>query len=112
MAGDRTSSLFDSGAVGGPNAGQGSNALPFANPWSFILALEGAIYFVGALSRRAPPESASTPSFPFQVQASATKAISQSRTVEFEYKKLGARNTRNVQLNRGISPASVANGIS
>ena len=91
MAGDCTSSLFDSGAVGGPNAGQGFKRAAIANPWNFILALEGAIYFAGALSRRAPPEGASTPSFPFQVQASATKAISQSRTVEFEYKKHGAR---------------------
>ena len=72
MAGDRTSSLFDSGAVGGPNAGQGFERAAIANPWNFILALEGAICFAGALSRRAPPESASTPSFPFQVQASAT----------------------------------------
>jgi hypothetical protein len=76
MAGDRTSSLFDSGAVGGPNAGQGFERAAIANPWNFILALEGAICFAGALSRRTPPESTSTPSFPFQVQASAIGANS------------------------------------
>jgi CRISPR-associated protein Csx17 len=76
MVGDRTSSLFDSGAVGGPNAGQGFERAAIANPWNFILALEGAICFAGTLSRRAQPESSSTPSFPFQVQASATGANS------------------------------------
>jgi CRISPR-associated protein Csx17 len=76
MAGDRTSSLFDSGAVGGPNAGQGFERAAIANPWNFILALEGAICFAGALSRRAAPESTSSPSFPFQVQVSAIGANS------------------------------------
>jgi CRISPR-associated protein Csx17 len=74
MVVDRTSSLFDSGAVGGPNAGQGFERPSISNPWNFILALEGVICFAGALSRRAQPESSSTPSFPFQVQASATGA--------------------------------------
>jgi CRISPR-associated protein Csx17 len=74
MAGDRTSSLFDSGAVGGPNAGQGFERAAIANPWNFILALEGAICFAGSLSRRASPESTSSPSFPFQVQVSAVGA--------------------------------------
>jgi CRISPR-associated protein Csx17 len=76
MAGDRTSSLFDSGAVGGPNAGQGFERAAIANPWNFILALEGAICFAGALSRRAAAESTSSPSFPFQVQVSAVGANS------------------------------------
>jgi CRISPR-associated protein Csx17 len=72
----RTSSLFDGGAVGGPNAGQGFERDSLGNPWNFIFALEGAICFAGALCRRTGVRSGAQPAFPFQVQASPNAAAS------------------------------------
>lgn len=72
----RTSSLFDGGAVGGPNAGQGFERESLGNPWNFILALEGAISFAGALCKRTGVRSFGQPAFPFQVQASPNTAAS------------------------------------
>jgi len=63
----RTSSLYDSGAVGGPNATQGLDRGAFGNPWSFILCLEGSICLAGAISRRERSIKTSA-SFPFQVR--------------------------------------------
>ena len=68
----RTSSLFDSGAIGGPNAGQGFERDALANPWNFILALEGAICLAGAATRRFESGGGQQASFPFQVFASST----------------------------------------
>ena len=69
---NRTSSLYDSGAVGGPNATQGMERASLANPWDVILALEGTVCFAGAAAKRlaagTPPEAV----FPFQVSASVT----------------------------------------
>lgn len=70
----RTSSLFDSGAVGGPNATQGMERESLTNPWNFILGLEGALLFVGAVSKRAGASGASASAFPFQFQFSTTDA--------------------------------------
>lgn len=70
----RTSSLFDSGAVGGPNAGQGFERSACVNPWNFILALEGAICFAGALSRRLGNHQRAVSAFPFQVQMASVGA--------------------------------------
>jgi len=72
----RTSSLFDGGAVGGPNAGHGFERDAMLNPWNFILAVEGALCFAGALCRRAGVRLGSTPAFPFQVHASQNVASS------------------------------------
>jgi len=69
---DRTSSLFDSGAVGGPNATQGMERDSLANPWNVILALEGAIAFAGAAAKRLGANVPSEAVFPFQVSAIAT----------------------------------------
>lgn len=63
----RTSSLYDSGAVGGPNATQGMERESIGNPWGFILCLEGAMCLAGAMTRR---HQASLASFPFQVRLS------------------------------------------
>lgn len=68
---ERTSSLFDAGAVGGPNATQGMERKAAANPWNFILALEGSICFAGALAKRNLVSAKSVSSFPFQVRLSA-----------------------------------------
>lgn len=73
LAEKRTSSLFDSGAVGGPNATQGTERESLTNPWNFILGLEGTLLFAGAVARRIGSASSGT-SFPFQFQFSSTEA--------------------------------------
>ncbi len=71
----RTSSLYHSGAVGGPNAGQGFERASFGNPWDFILAIEGCVMFAGAVSRKLGA-SKSHAVFPFQTRTSATDSDS------------------------------------
>ncbi len=66
----RTSALFDSGAVGGPNATQGMEREALANPWNFIFGLEGALCLAGAASRRLNA-SRSAGAFPFTVRSRA-----------------------------------------
>jgi CRISPR-associated protein Csx17 len=68
----RTSSLFDSGAVGGPNATQGMERQALSNPWNLILALEGTVSFAGAVSKRLMSNAESQVVFPFQVSVSIT----------------------------------------
>jgi CRISPR-associated protein Csx17 len=70
---DRTSSLFHSGAVGGPNASQGFERRALTNPWSFILTIEGSVALAGSMARRLGTHSAHA-AFPFQTRASATSA--------------------------------------
>lgn len=72
LAAKRTSSLFDSGAVGGPNATQGLEREAIANPWNFILALEGTICLAGATAKRFGRSTTGTPSFPFQFRLTPT----------------------------------------
>lgn len=67
----RTSSLYDSGAVGGPNAGQGFERDSLTNPWNFILAIEGCVMLAGAVSRKLGASN-SHAVFPFQTNVSAT----------------------------------------
>ncbi|MFP4203699.1 MAG: type I-U CRISPR-associated protein Csx17, partial [Opitutales bacterium] len=71
----RTSSLYHSGAVGGPNAGQGFERSSFGNPWDFILAIEGCVMFAGAVSRKLGA-SKNHAVFPFQTRACATDSDS------------------------------------
>ena len=68
----RTSSLYDSGAVGGPNATQGMERESLSNPWNVILALEGTVSFAGAATKRLSASAANEGAFPFQVAASVT----------------------------------------
>ncbi|HMQ15184.1 MAG TPA: type I-U CRISPR-associated protein Csx17 [Phycisphaerae bacterium] len=68
----RTSSLYDSGAVGGPNATQGMERESLSNPWNVILALEGTVAFAGAATKRLGANAANEGAFPFQVSASVT----------------------------------------
>jgi CRISPR-associated protein Csx17 len=56
--------LFSSQHVGGPNASAGFEGDAFFNPWDYVLLLEGATVFSGALSRRTGIGSADA-SFPF-----------------------------------------------
>jgi len=64
----RTASLYDSGSIGGPNAEQGFERKSYLNPWDFVLCLEGAIAFSGALTRRFGIGYPRQAAFPFQVQ--------------------------------------------
>lgn len=70
----RTSSLYDSGAVGGPNATQGMERDSLSNPWDVILGLEGTICFAGSAAKRFATTTSSDAAFPFQVSASVTLA--------------------------------------
>jgi len=69
---ERTSSLFDSGAVGGPNATQGMERDSMSNPWDVILGLEGTLCFAAAAVKRLASDTASAAAFPFQFDASPT----------------------------------------
>lgn len=71
----RTSSLYNAGAVGGANAGQGFERKAYANPWAFILTIEGCIAFASSVSRKLAA-TAQNATFPFQTRASATFADS------------------------------------
>jgi CRISPR-associated protein Csx17 len=68
---ERTGALYDSGAVGGPNATQGFKREFLVNPWNFVLALEGLLIFAGGLAKRAGSQSLASSSFPFLIRMSA-----------------------------------------
>lgn len=73
----RTDSVgqFDPGGVGGPNSSSTGDADPLANPWSYVLAMEGAIVFASAASRRLSSEcqqGARMASMPFTVAPTTT----------------------------------------
>ena len=74
----RTSSLFDAGAVGGPNAGQGFERASLGNPWSIILCLEGTVLLAGCVARRHDASEAGRAAFPFQVRLTPTRTDSAS----------------------------------
>jgi len=67
---NRTSSLYDAGASGGANAGHGFERISLANPWNFILCLEGSLLFAGAISRRQASGEKGRAGFPFQARLS------------------------------------------
>ena len=63
---------FDPGGVGGPNSSSTGDSDALANPWSFVLGMEGAMVFASAASRRLSAEShtgARKASMPFTVDA-------------------------------------------
>ena len=61
--------LFNSACVGGPNATSGFEANAASNPWDFILMLEGACLFAGAISKKLGSQSSGVARFPFLVDA-------------------------------------------
>ncbi len=75
---NRTSSLYDAGATGGANAGQGFERDSLTNPWNFILCLEGTLLFAGAISRRQTGGEKGRAAFPFQVKLTTTNLDSSS----------------------------------
>ena len=63
---------FDPGGVGGPNSSSTGDGEALANPWSFVLGMEGAAVFASAASRRLSADSntgARKASMPFTVAA-------------------------------------------
>jgi CRISPR-associated protein Csx17 len=74
----RTSSLFDAGAVGGVNAGQGFGRVSLGSPWGFMLCLEGTLLLAGCVVRRQGTAEAARAAFPFQVRLTPTRLDSAS----------------------------------
>ncbi|MDP8244757.1 MAG: type I-U CRISPR-associated protein Csx17 [Candidatus Hinthialibacter antarcticus] len=68
----RTSALYDSSAIGGPNSTQGMDGDSLMNPWNFILLLEGTICFAGALVKRFNTKKAKSIAFPFRFDFTTT----------------------------------------
>ena len=67
-----STSQFDPGGLGGPNSSAIGDAAALTNPWSFVLAMEGATVFASAAARRLSAESQTGPSkvsVPFTVAA-------------------------------------------
>jgi CRISPR-associated protein Csx17 len=62
---------FSPGRMGGPNATQGMEGDSVDNPWEFVLAIEGALFFAGAAVRRFDSAKRSRAAFPFTVRAVA-----------------------------------------
>ena len=62
---------FAPGAAGGANASVGYDGNAHTNPWDFVLALEGAVLFAGAATRRHQGAPESGASFPFTVHPTA-----------------------------------------
>jgi CRISPR-associated protein Csx17 len=60
---------FAPGSAGGPNTSPGFEGAPNLNPWDFVLTIEGALLFAGALTRRNESARQGGASFPFTVRA-------------------------------------------
>lgn len=63
---------FSPGNAGGPNSTTGFDSESLMNPWDFVLMLEGAILFAGAVTRRLEGSGHSTLSYPFTVRTTGT----------------------------------------
>jgi CRISPR-associated protein Csx17 len=79
---------FNPGGVGGPNATAGFEAGSLTNPWDYVLMIEGALVFAGAVARRLSAESRSKAVFPFTVD---TSAAGYGTAVDAEYTSDGSR---------------------
>lgn len=75
---NQSTGQFDPGGTGGANASCAFAGGSLANPWSFILALEGTLVFSAAATRRLDAAGGSQQAFPFTV--SATRAGYASRS--------------------------------
>lgn len=60
---------FDPAGGGGANAGQGFEGKSKVNPWDYVLAMEGALVFAAAVTRRLESAAPGTLAFPFSVRA-------------------------------------------
>jgi len=66
---DASVGQFAPGRAGGPNSTQGLEGDALDNPWDFVLMLEGALFFAGAVVRRYGIGGDVRSSFPFTVDA-------------------------------------------
>ena len=66
--------LFDSTRVGGPNSDNGFESGAASNPWDFILMIEGACLFAGALAKKLGTSNPSSARFPYLLAASPVGA--------------------------------------
>jgi CRISPR-associated protein Csx17 len=63
---------YEPGRAGGSNQGQGIESKDFpANPWSFVLAMEGIVAWASGVGRRQSPSSVRRACSPFTVDARA-----------------------------------------
>lgn len=69
-------------SAGGANAGEGFDRDSLVNPWDYVLALEGAMVFAVALTRRIESSAPGALSFPFTVRASGVGYGSAARSDE------------------------------
>ncbi|MFW6126318.1 MAG: type I-U CRISPR-associated protein Csx17, partial [Chloroflexota bacterium] len=83
-----TPGQFNPGGIGGPNATVGFEADSLTNPWDFVLMIEGALLFAGAVARRLAPESRTRATFPFTV---APTAAGYGTQADIEYRTKGSR---------------------
>ena len=60
--------LFNSQQVGGPNSSSKDSSVAASNPWDFVLMLEGALTFAGAVSKKLGTLTPAAASFPFSVR--------------------------------------------
>ncbi len=79
---------FNPGGVGGPNATAGFEGDSLTNPWDYVLMMEGALFFAGAVARRLSAESRSRAVFPFTAD---TSAAGYGTAVDTEYTRDGSR---------------------
>jgi CRISPR-associated protein Csx17 len=73
---------FRPASAGGANAGTGFDRGSLVNPWDYVLALEGAMVFAVAVTRRAESSAPGEISFPFTVRASGVGYGSAARSDE------------------------------
>ena len=78
LFGDTSSALtngpvgqFNPGGAGGPNATAGFEGSSLTNPWDYVLMMEGALFFAGAVARRLSAGSRGRAVFPFTVETAA-----------------------------------------
>ncbi len=69
---------FNPGAIGGANSSQGFDGGGGANPWDYVLAVEGCLLFAGAVVRRYGTDTSIRTAFPFCVEAVAVGYASES----------------------------------
>jgi CRISPR-associated protein Csx17 len=69
---------FDPGALGGPNGSQGFSGGGGANPWEYLLGIEGTLQFAGAASRRLGSDTAGRAGYPFCVDPVAVGYATES----------------------------------
>jgi CRISPR-associated protein Csx17 len=83
---DITVGHFAPGAIDGPNSSIGFSGGGGANPWDFLLAIEGSLLFAGAAARRLGNATHAQAAFPFTVQSIpvgyGTAAISEDTRAE------------------------------